>query len=270
MKNLVFLFWQWLQREVSGRYRSSLLGMSWPLLQPVVQIVVFTLIFYEFMNMRWPAVSAAPMPSASEHGALVYALNVFAGLAVFNFVAEILGRAPVAVLSQPNLVTKVRFPLPLLPTVTTGAALLHVLVGTVTITLLATMTGIAPWSVLWQAWLMPAVLLPLFLYGLGAALLLSSLGVYVRDIGQVMPALSSLLMFLTPIFYPLSAVPESLRTGFAMNPITWGAETLRALLLSGVWPAMDVWSLHLLAALTFTAFSFFVFVRIQKGFADVL
>lgn len=270
MKNLMFLFWQWLQREVAGRYRGSLFGMSWTLLQPALQIMVFTLIFYEFMNMRWPALVATTSPSPAEHGALLYALNVFAGLAVFNFIAEILGRAPVAVLSQPSLVTKVRFPLLLLPAVTAGAALIHVLVGTVTISLLATILGFAPVSVLWMAWLMPLVLLPLFLYGLGIALLLSSLGVYVRDIGQAMPALGSLLMFLTPIFYPLSAVPESLRAGFAMNPLTWGAEALRSLLLSGIWPPLDIWGIHLLISLFFCIFSFIIFVRIQKGFADVL
>lgn len=268
MKNLVFLYWQWLQREVAGRYRGSLLGMLWPILQPAVQIVVFTLIFYEFMHMRWPALASTSAPA--ENGALVYALNVFAGLAVFNFVAEILSRSPVAVLSQPNLVTKVRFPLPLLPAVTTGAALVHVVVGTGTIAVLATATGISPLITLPQALLVPLILLPLLLYGLGASVLLSSLGVYVRDIGQVMPAVSSLLMFLTPIFYPLSAVPASLRDAFALNPITWGAETLRSLLLSGQWPAIDVWSGHFLVALAFAALSFFIFFRIQKGFADVL
>ncbi len=268
MKNLVFLYWQWLQREVAGRYRGSLLGMLWPILQPAVQIVVFTLIFYEFMHMRWPALASTSAPA--ENGALVYALNVFAGLAVFNFVAEILSRSPVAVLSQPNLVTKVRFPLPLLPAVTTGAALVHVVVGTGTIAVLATATGISPLITLPQALLVPLILLPLLLYGLGASVLLSSLGVYVRDIGQVMPAVSSLLMFLTPIFYPLSAVPASLRNAFALNPITWGAETLRSLLLGGQWPAIDVWSGHFLVALAFAALSFFIFFRIQKGFADVL
>ena len=87
MNNLAFLYWQWLQRDVVGRYRGSLLGLSWPLLQPAVQILVFTLIFYEFMNMRWPTLAASAVPTNS--GAWVYALNVFAGLAVFNFVAEI-------------------------------------------------------------------------------------------------------------------------------------------------------------------------------------
>jgi hypothetical protein len=103
MKNLLFLYFQWLQREVAGRYRGSWLGLSWPLLQPLLQIVVFTLIFHEFMQVRWPTLT--PNVAPSDNGALFYGLNVFAGLAVFNFMAEILGRAPVAVLSQPNLVT---------------------------------------------------------------------------------------------------------------------------------------------------------------------
>lgn len=267
MQNLVFLYGQWLQREVAGRYRGSWLGLLWPVLQPVVQIAVFTLIFYEFMQMRWPALAHR---GADDPGALVYALNVFAGLAVFNFVAEILGRAPVAVLSQPNLVTKVRFPLPLLPAVTVGAAFVHVAVGTACVVVLAVLLGIAPAHALLQALLVPLVLLPLLLYGLAAALLLSSLGVYVRDIGQVMPALSSLLMFLTPIFYPLAAVPQALRPLFALNPITWGAEVLRALLLAGQWPQAWDWAAHLLVSGVLLALAGRVFVRIQKGFADVL
>jgi lipopolysaccharide transport system permease protein len=234
----------------------------------LLQIVVFTLIFHEFMQVRWPTLTPSVAPS--DNGALLYGLNVFAGLAVFNFMAEILGRAPVAVLSQPNLVTKVRFPLLLLPAVSAGGALLHVVVGTITIALLGTALGQAPLFTLIQALAVPVVLLPLFLYGLAAAVLLSSLGVYVRDIGQVMPALSSLLMFLTPIFYPLSAVPASLRAVFAMNPIAWGAETLRALLLAGQWPVLSIWGLHLAISGALLVLSFFIFVRIQKGFADVL
>jgi lipopolysaccharide transport system permease protein len=267
MRNLVFLFGQWLQREVAGRYRGSWLGLLWPVLQPAVQIAVFTLIFYEFMQMRWPVLAHR---GADDPGALVYALNVFAGLAVFNFMAEILGRAPVAVLSQPNLVTKVRFPLPLLPAVTVGAAFVHVAVGTACVVVLAVALGIAPLYALVQALLVPLVLLPLLLYGLALALLLSSLGVYVRDIGQVMPALGSLLMFLTPIFYPLSAVPPALRPFFELNPIAWGAEVLRGLLLAGQWPDLGDWGLHLLVSGAATVLAAWVFVRIQKGFADVL
>ncbi len=270
MRNIVFLYVQWLQREVMGRYRGSVLGILWPILQPAAQIAVFTLIFYDFMQMRWPSVAQTSASTAHVHGAVVYALNVYAGLAIFNFVAEILGRAPVAVLSHPNLVTKVRFPLFLLPAVTVGAALIHIVVGALTIALLAVMTGLAPAFVLLQAMTVPLLLLPIILYGLSVALLLSSLGVYVRDVGQMMPALASLLMFLTPIFYPLSAVPESLRAGFAANPMTWGAECLRALFFSGNWPDLKEWSLHFVLSGMAVLFASFIFTRIQKGFADVL
>ena len=209
MNRWSFLYAQWLKRELAGRYRGSWLGLLWPVAQPLAQIAVFTLIFHGFMQVRWPTLGAAstgPLSPSSPGGgdAWSYALNVFAGLAVFNFFAEVLGRAPSAVLSQPNLVTKVRFPLGLLPAVTVGAALVHIAVGVALLLLVATVGGkLSPQ----MAWL-PLWLLPVLLYAASAALLLSSMGVYLRDIGQAMPALTSLLMFLTPIFYPLAAVPE--------------------------------------------------------------
>jgi lipopolysaccharide transport system permease protein len=196
MTSLAYLYWQWLRRDLAGRYRGSLLGLAWPVLQPLSQILVFTLVFHQFMRMRWPA-------AGGEGSALDYALNVFAGMAVFNFLAEVLNRAPAAILGQPNLVTKVRFPLTVLPAVIVGAAALHLVVGAVAVSL--AMIAFRDASVL--ALLLPLFLLPMLLYGLGLALGLAALGVYLRDIAQVMPALTSLLMFLTPIFYPATLFP---------------------------------------------------------------
>lgn len=263
-----FLFVQWLKRDLAGRYRGSLLGMLWPLAQPVAQIAVFTLIFHGFMQVRWPVGSAADASTGTQAlgGAWGYALNVFAGLAVFNFFAEVLGRAPVAVLAQPNLVTKVRFPLLLLPAVTVGAALVHVGVGSALLLGAALLTGTLTLQVAW----LPLWLAPVLLYGASLALLLASLGVYVRDIGQMMAALTSLLMFLTPIFYPLAAVPPSLRGLFGLNPVAWAADSLRGLLLEGraleLWP----WAVHLGVSAALALAAAWVFRRLERGFADVL
>ncbi|MFM7849462.1 MAG: ABC transporter permease [Rubrivivax sp.] len=263
-----FLFVQWLKRDLAGRYRGSLLGMLWPLAQPVAQIAVFTLIFHGFMQVRWPVGSAADASTGTQAlgGAWGYALNVFAGLAVFNFFAEVLGRAPVAVLAQPNLVTKVRFPLLLLPAVTVGAALVHVGVGSALLLGAALVTGTLTLQVAW----LPLWLAPVLLYGASLALLLASLGVYVRDIGQMMAALTSLLMFLTPIFYPLAAVPPSLRGLFELNPVAWAADSLRGLLLEGraleLWP----WAVHLGVSAALALAAAWVFRRLERGFADVL
>ena len=293
MQRLAFLYWQWLKRDVTARYRGSIFGLLWPLLQPAIQIMVFTLIFFEFMQMRWPAASASvsaatstasALGSAPSTGALDYALNVFAGLCIFNFMAEILGRSPSCVLSQPNLVTKVKFPLWLLPAVTVGAALIHIAVGTVSIALISGLTGHgelaaqganlnsshSATAVLGLVWLWLPLLLPLLAYGLGVAYFVASVGVYVRDIGQVMPALSSLLMFLTPIFYPLSSVPEGLKNLFALNPLAWGADITRAALLSGAPIDVAQWGWHLCVSVVFCAAGAWTFAKLQKGFADVL
>ena len=253
-----YLYWQWLRRDVAGRYRGSILGLLWPILQPMTQIVVFTLIFHEFMQMRWP--------SAGSSDALTYGLNVFAGLAVFNYFAEVLSRAPGVILSQPNLVTKVRFPLALLPAVTVGAALIHIAVGSVSLILLTALSWHLSWVVLW----LPVFLLPLILYGLGLALLLASLGVYLRDIGQIMPAVTNMLMFLTPIFYPLAAIPDYLKPWFELNPIGWGAQALRSLLLEGSLPSLNALMLHAGASIILLLLARLLFTRLEKGFPDVL
>ena len=254
-----YLYWQWLRRDVAGRYRGSVLGLLWPILQPLTQIAVFTLIFYEFMQMRWPN-------TGSNGDAMDYGLNVFAGLAVFNFFAEVLARAPSAILSQHNLVTKVRFPLLLLPAVTVGSALVHIAVGSVSLILLAALFRHVSWVMLW----LPVFLLPLILYGLALALLLASLGIYLRDIGQVMPALTNMLMFLTPIFYPATAVPVYLKPWFELNPIGWGAQALRSLLLEASLPSLNVLCLHAGASILLLLLGRYVFLRLEKGFADVL
>lgn len=259
MSSIVYLYWQWLRRELAGRYRGSLLGLAWPVLQPLTQILVFTLIFYQFMQMRWPA-------TGSDSNAMDYGLNVFAGLAVFNFFSEILGRSPLAVLGQPNLVTKVRFPLRILPLVTVGAAVVHLVVGSILIVLsMLLFRSSSP-----VALLLPLYCLPVLAYGIALAWLLSSLGVYLRDIGQIVPSLTSLLMFLTPIFYPATVIPESLSWMATLNPISWSVEVFRSLLIVGEIPPLDLLLVHAGLSLVLVLFAYKVFQSLSKGFADVL
>jgi len=269
MSRWVFLFVQWFKRDLSGRYRGSWLGWLWPLLQPAAQIAVFTLILHGFMQVRWPSAELTSADARAAGGlseAWAYALNVLAGLTVFNFFAEILGRAPSAVLLQPNLVTKVRFPLMLLPAVTMGVAMVHIGMGVMVLLLTALVAGSLSIQMLW----LPLWLLPVVLYGTALSLLLSSLGVYVRDIGQAMPAVISLLMFLTPIFYPLAAVPANLRSFFEINPVGWAAESLRGLLLDSRSLDLSNWLIHLLVSAVATAAAVWVFRQLEEGFSDVL
>lgn len=267
MKTFIYLYWQWLRRELVGRYRGSFLGIAWPVLQPVIQILVFTLIFYKFMNMRWPSASTGSGAGVEGgSGAVMYGLNIFAGMIVFNFFAEILSRSPTAILAHPNLVTKVRFPLLLLPVVTVGAAMVGLVIGSVLLSLVMLLIyGFSAYALL-----LPIYFIPILAYGLTVAWLLAGLGVYMRDIGQIMPSVISLLMFLTPIFYPASAIPESIKLIFYFNPMAWGVDVFRSLLILGTLPDNHLFFINLVVSLAGVIAARLFFNRISKGFSDVL
>lgn len=265
MHRWYFIFAQWFKRDLEGRYRGSWLGMLWPLIHPLSQVAIFTLILHGFIQIRWPTAVGSGSP-ADTGGAWVYALNVLAGLTVFNFFAEVLGRSPVAVLSQPNLVTRVKFPLWLLPVVTVGAALVHVGVGATVLVVASALGGTLSLEMAW----LPLWLIPVVLYGLSFAMLLSCLGVYVRDIGQAMSAVTSLLMFVTPIFYPMTSVPANMRVLFELNPVAWATEALRGFLLNGHSLDLGDWTLHFAISAGAALLAIGVFSRLQEGFADVL
>lgn len=259
MNQPLFLLLQWLRRDIESRYRGAMLGLFWPVAQPLLQIAIFTLVFHRFMQLRWPA-------AGGTGDALDYALNLFAGLAVFNFFSEVLGRAPAAVLSQPSLVTKVRFPLGVLPVVTVGAAMVHLLVGALLVC--GAMLGLR--QIAWTALLLPVSFIPMILYALGFAWSLAALGVYLRDIAQVMPSAISLLMFLTPVLYPSSLVPEALRGLVDWNPIGWGVGVFRALAIDGQLPGVGLSIAHVLASALVALAGRLLFRRLSRGFSDVL
>ena len=120
MKQWLYVYMQWLLRELRMRYRASAVGGGWLILQPVVHILLFTLVFYQFFQVRWPVGDG----SATEYG-----LQVFIGLSLYTFVADVINRAPASVWSYPYLVTKVRFPVEMLPVVQVGAAGLQLLLA---------------------------------------------------------------------------------------------------------------------------------------------
>lgn len=265
MRYRLYLFWQLLRRDIESRYRGSTLGLLWPIVQPLMQLSVFTLIFFEFMQFRWPLASGEHSQTAWE-----YAAQVLGGLAAFNFFAELLNRSTISISGQSNFVTKVRFPLGLLPTVCCAAAVLHIVTASLVLFMFRiTMQGVSLEALLQLFWL-PFLLAPFVLYGLSLSLVLGGLGVYFRDLQQVMPAITSLLMFLSPIFYPASSVPASLRSAFELNPIGAAAEVLRHSFLATSEFHADTWIVHCLASGLIFFLSLSFFRRIRLGFADVL
>ncbi len=251
------LVWQFVKRDVQSRYRGSWLGLGWSFLTPLAMLAVYTFVFREVFQSRW---------GQGNGGGVDFALRMYAGLVVFNFFAECIGRAPRLIVDQPNLVKKVVFPLELLAWVSSLAGVFHLLVNAAVLLIVALITGYGHLSML----MLPLVWLPLLPLVLGMSWFLAALGVYLRDIGQVIGLAISLLMFMSPIFYPVSAMPERWRFWLHLNPLTLIIEDTRLVLLDGVLPALGPLALHFAAALLVAFLGAAWFRATRKGFADVL
>ena len=255
----LYLVWQFTKRDIQARYRGSLLGLGWTLLSPLLLLGAFTLVFYGFFQLKWPV-------STTGTGQMDFALQVYVGLVMFNWFAEAANRGPGLIVSQPNLVTKVLFPLPLLALTSSLASGFQALVS---LALLLLLSGVlvGPSS----AWLaLPLLLLPFWLLMVGLGLWFSALGVYLRDLAPLMTLVTSLLMFLSPIFYPLASVPERWHGVYLLNPLALVITELRGVLYLGVWPDWGALAVLTLLSAALSASGLWMFNRLRGGFADVL
>lgn len=250
---------QFTRREIEGRYRGSFLGVLWSLAQPLFMLMVYTVVFGLVFRSRWPQ---ARTGSLSE-----FALIVFCGLTAFGLFSECVNRAPGIIIGVPNYVKKVVFPLEILPVTVLGAALFHTLVSTgVLLAAQLLLLGTLSWKVI----LLPVVMLPAVFLSLGAMWLLSSLGVFVRDIGQAIGLLVQALFFFTPIFYALEAIPDQVRPLIALNPMTSVVENVRRVVLWDQRPDLSDLGLWLLITGCFMMVGYAWFMKTKKAFADVL
>lgn len=245
-------------REVIGRYRGSVLGMVWSFFHPVLMLAVYTFVFSVVFAARWNPAS----DSKTE-----FALVLFAGLLVFNLFSECINRSTGLVLGHPNYVKKVVFPLEILPMVALGSALVHLAIGfCVWGAFYVVVFGLPQASAL----LLPLVLLPLLLFTLGLSWFLASIGVYLRDTGQVVGIATTALLFLSPVFYPLTALPADLRPFLRLNPLTASIEQVRGALFWGISPEPLGFLLLLMGALCIAWAGFAWFQGTRKGFGDVI
>lgn len=248
------------RRDVLGRYRGSVMGLAWSFLTPLLMLAAYTFVFGAIFQARWPERSLG-------HNKVEFALILFAGLIVHSIMADCLNRAPSLITGNANYVKKVVFPIEILPVVALLSALFHGLVSTaVLVSAISAVTGGVPLSAI----AFPLVLLPLIAGVAGFAWFLASLGVFLRDVGQTVGVVVMLLMFLAPIFFPLSAVPAEFKSVVMLNPLTWFVQVSRDVLLWGKWPDPVAWLIA--AGLgTFVALvGLWWFQKTRKGFADVL
>jgi lipopolysaccharide transport system permease protein len=254
------LICQMTRREVVGRYKGSALGLTWSFFNPVLMLAVYTFVFSEIFGLRWGE-------NTDSHNKAQFAFILFAGLIVLALFSEVLNAAPKVVLSNANYVKKVVFPLEVLPVIQMGSAIFHALASTaVLLAASAIVTGNLPWTALF----LPLIFLPLIMLTMGLAWILASLGVYLRDVGQGIGMATTVLMFLSPVFYPLEAVPERFRPYILANPLTFIIEQTRAVLIWGNTPDWVHLGLYSLVALAFMWLGFVWFQKTRQGFADVL
>ena len=264
---LVKSFWrnrqlivQMTKREVIGRYKGSAMGLAWSFFNPVFMLIVYTFVFSEIFKARWGGIGGSENKTQ-------FALMLFVGIIVLSLFSEAVNRAPRLILTNVNYVKKVVFPIEILPVVAMGAALFHSFISLcVMLGAFALFNGYLHWTVLF----IPTILLPLVIFTLGVMWVLASLGVFIRDVGQMIAMLTSVLLFLSPVFYPISAVPVRFQAYILANPLTFIIEQAREVLIFGHLPNWKGLGIYTFAAFSVAWIGFFWFQKTRKGFADVL
>ena len=253
------LCWRLSQREVSARYRGSAIGMAWSLINPLFMLAIYTFVFSTVFKSRWG--------NLEDAGPLGFAINLFVGLIVFNLFAECVSKGPSLVLCRPNFVTKVVFPLEILPLVTVASACFQALSSLAILGIFELIViGRIPSSILW----LPLVWLPLISCCLAAGWILGAIGVYLRDLEQVTGVLLSALMFMSAVFYPFSALPERWQPLLALNPLAVMIEQTRRVTINGQQPDLSYLLFGSILGLGLCELSYRIFQRARLGFADVL
>jgi len=251
---------QMTKREVVGRYKGSAMGIAWSFFNPVFMLIVYTFVFSEIFKSRWGGVGG-------DDSKTQFAVVLFVGMIVLNLFSEVLNRAPGLILSNVNYVKKVVFPIEILPVIAMGAALFHGLISLgVLLAAFFIFNGYLHWTVIF----LPLVMLPLVILSTGLSWMLASLGVYLRDVGQTIAIFTTVLMFLSPVFYPVTAVPERFRPFIMANPLTFIIEQARDVLIWGRLPNWGGLGGYVFVATLVGWAGYGWFQKTRKGFADVL
>lgn len=254
-----YLFLQMLKRDVQGRYRGSQLGFLWAFAYPILMLLVYTFVFGMVMRVKW---------GVAGQDNIDFGLILFAGLLCHSLLAEVMIGAVGLITGNSQYVKKVVFPLEILSLVSLSNALFHMLLGLGILIIIFLATGN---TLHWTVLLAPLVLAPLVIFLLGMSWFISVLGVYVRDLSQFMGVLMTVLLFLGPIVYPFSSVPDPMKPWVLwLNPLTIIVEQLRAVVLFGELPNWELLGIYTIFAVLMLMLGAWFFARTRDGFADVI
>lgn len=245
-------------REILSPYRNSWFGITWIVLNPLILVGIYTLVFSHFLGIRF----------APNENNLDYSISLAARLSVFTFFSQALSATPDLISSAVHYVKKIVFPLPVIVLSHTLVDLIHLLIVLALTTAIHMIHGgIVPITCFL---FVVAALLSTVFFCFGTALLISALGVYLPDLRQALPNLARILIFISPVFYPVTNIPEKIRPWAYLNPATWMIEMICETLTEGVSPELSVlFQFSGICILTFLV-GWSCFHKLRPGFADVL
>lgn len=247
------------RREIKKKYQGTFLGLAWSFISPLLMLAVYTFVFAVVFKARWG--------SSGEESRTDFAITVFAGLIVFGIFSELLNQSTTLIIGNANYVKRVIFPLEIISIVSTGSILFNAATSTLILLLMQLLfRGFLPLTAVF----FPLVALPAILLGLGASWFFSALGVYIRDIGQLLGFLTSILFFTSAIFFPVSALPETYQRLIRFNPLVIIIEQSRNVLVYGNPPDWGSLFILLIVSSLTAWIGYWWFQKARKGFADVL
>jgi len=249
---------QFTRREVEKRYRGTMLGLFWSFLTPLIMLGVYTLVFGFIFGGSF----GHPGETKTQ-----FALGLFCGLLLWDFIGGSLSGAPGLIISNPNYVTKVIFPLEILPLCSVGASFFHMLIGFLPLLLFVL---IADGGIPITALQVIPILIPVILYCLGLTWIFSALGVFLRDIGSLIPPALTIIMFLSAIFFPLSAIPKDFRWIVGLNPAAILISMARNALVFGQSLDWAILGIQTALSLAVAILGYALFLKCKPAFADVV
>jgi lipopolysaccharide transport system permease protein len=250
---------QFVRRDIEGRYKGSYLGLIWSFINPLFMLLIYSFIFSVVFKARWRPQGQINLGE--------FAITLFAGLIAFNIFSETITRAPRLIVANPNYVKKVIFPLEILPVSILGSTLFHSLIS---IAILIAGRLLIKGSLSPMILLLPLILVPLLCLTLGLTWILASLGVFIRDTAYAVTIITQVLFFMSPIFYPIEAIPEKFRFIIKLNPLSGILENFRSVLIWDRLPDFGGWLIQIFISLAIFILGYMWFMKTKPGFADVI
>lgn len=265
IKNMVRnreLIWTLIKREIKSAYQGSFLGVLWTIILPLMMLLIYTFVFSVVFQSKWANTGVNQQTPKGE-----YALILFAGLTAFNIFSTVINRSPGLILTVPNYVKKVVFPLEVLPIVIIGAALFTSFIN---IILILVGSLLIYHNIPISIFYLPLAYIPLILLTLGLSWFLSALGVFIRDIGQAIGIIVQILFFMTPIFYSADSVPKGMKFIILFNPLSSIIDCFRRSLIWNQPMNWSAWGIVTLVSFIVAVLGYAWFSATKKGFADVM